>query len=143
MRKRIKHCERCQIVKAADTPGCHIFYDLASLPVLDPIFLIFQLHPSLPESQQYCSTSFLFQKKSLTDDLEQDEGFGTQSFRSSGQTDQETFRSSVPTDHQSCRSSRHVDMADGADDYQDEEDSTQLEEQDLIHEDDEYFDVSF
>ena len=95
---------------------------------------MFQLHHSLQESQQYCSTSFLFQKKSLTDDLEQDEGFGTQSFRSSG-----------PTDYQSYRSSGHVDVDDGADDYQDEEDSTQLEEQDLIHEDDddEYFDVSF
>ena len=93
---------------------------------------MFQLHHSLQESQQYCSTSFLFQKKSLTDDLEQDEGFGTQSFRSSGQTD-----------YQSYRSSGHVDVDDGADDYQDEEDSTQLEEQDLIHEDDEYFDVSF
>jgi hypothetical protein len=105
---------------------------------------MFQLHHSLQESQQYCSTSFLFQKKSLTDDLEQDEGFGTQSFRSSGQTDYQSYRSSGQTDHQSYRSSGHVDVDDGADDYQDEEDSTQLEEQDLIHEDDdEYFDVSF
>lgn len=89
------------------------------------------------ESQLYCNASFIFQKKSLTDDLEQDEGFGTQSFRSSGQTDQEAYRSSGQTDYQSYRSSGHVDMADGADDYQEGEDSTQLDD------DTEYFDVSF
>ena len=74
-------------------------------------------------------TIFNLQKKSLTEDLEHDEGIGTQSFRSSGQTEHQSYRSSDPVD----------------DDQEEEEEdgSSQFEEQDLDQEqEDEDFDVS-
>ena len=69
MRKRVKHRERCKIVKSETTPGmllkfvfdwtilvryelyltlgCHRFYYLAPLPVLDSICLVPTIHDKI------------------------------------------------------------------------------------------------
>ncbi|XP_063448063.1 centromere protein J-like [Mytilus trossulus] len=79
--------------------------------------------PQLPSRKPVSrvSTMHMSMKKSLTEDLEHDEGFGTQSFRSSGQTDH-------------LRPQRQMDMMDGQEVYHEDEDSVQLEEQNLDQE---------
>ncbi|XP_071180159.1 centrosomal P4.1-associated protein-like isoform X1 [Mytilus edulis] len=81
--------------------------------------------PQLPSRKPVSrvSTMHMSMKKSLTDDLEQDEGFGTQSFRSSGQTDH-------------LKPNRQMEMMNGQEVYHEDEDSVQLEEQNLDQEED-------